>query len=411
MFDASIYGAIRQPEQGNQLAQLAQVYQLQGLQAQAQDRALARDQQQNRLAVLARQYASPEERETELLKAGDIDGYSKLTKDRRENAKTQAEERKFLGEAQAKGIANHRDMLANVNDAETAKQWLAFGYQDPTIGPIMQGLAPMEQAAARIPTDPAAFQQWKQQAALGASKYIEHNLKERDFALKSANELMRPDGSGGYAINQPLLGAKQSVSKAGASNVSVKVDAKLGEGIASQVGPMLKESASASEGAARQIDAANRIVSAVDSNKLFTGPGAETRLTVAQISDTLGLGGASNAEKIANTRQALQGLSQLTLQGRAQMRGQGAITESESKLAERATSGDISMTPAEIKQLANAARRAATYMQSEHQRKLSVMKQNPALQGMVPFYDVEPVPAPPSAPAPASGGFKILGVK
>ena len=213
------------------------------------------------------------------------------------------------------------------------------------------------------------------------------------------NKPFSTNPQGGFTPNMPFQNFELSKAKSGASNTSIKVENKMGEGLASQVGPMMKESVSAAEGAAKQADAANRILAAVDSNKLFTGPGAELRLTAAQLSDTLGVGGNNNAEKIANTRQTLQGLSQLTLQGRAQMRGQGAITESESKLAERAVSGDISMTPVEIKQLANAAKRSANYMQSEHQRKLKVMQQNPGLQGLTPFYDVSPVDAgTPAAP-------------
>lgn len=213
------------------------------------------------------------------------------------------------------------------------------------------------------------------------------------------SDLVIADGQGGFTPNSPLVGVKRDLAKAGASNTNIRVENKTGDGLAAQVGPMMKESVSAAEGAAKQIDAANRIISAVDSNKMFAGTGAELRLTAAQISDTLGIGGNTNSEKIANTRQALQGLSQLTLQGRAQMRGQGAITESESKLAERATSGDITMTPGEIKQLAGAAKRAASYMQAEHGRKLEVIKSNPALASMAPFYDVAPVPTQ-QEPAP-----------
>lgn len=213
------------------------------------------------------------------------------------------------------------------------------------------------------------------------------------------SDLVVSDGQGGVKPNAPLVAVKKEVAKSGAANTSIKVENKMGEGLAAQVGPMMKDSVAAAEGAAKQIDAANRIIAAVDSNKIIAGAGAEARLTAAQVADTLGLGGEDNKTKIANTRQALQGLSQLTLQGRAQMRGQGAITESESKLAERATSGDISMTPEEIKQLAGAAKRAAAYMQSEHQRKLSVMRNDPNLRGLTSFYDVTPVPAEPEQPA------------
>ena len=73
---------------------------------------------------------------------------------------------------------------------------------------------------------------------------------------------------------------------------------------------------------------------------------------------TIVIFGASGdlTQKINNTRAAIQGLAEITLQGRQEMHGQGAITESEGKLAERAKSGDISLTPGELKQLANAAK-------------------------------------------------------
>ena len=85
-------------------------------------------------------------------------------------------------------------------------------------------------------------------------------------------------------------------------------------------------------------------------------------LICACLQYNFGLGGRDAADQIANTRQAIRGLAEMTLQGRKQMSGQGAITESESKLAEKATSGDInSLTNAEIKQLANASARAAKF--------------------------------------------------
>lgn len=75
-----------------------------------------------------------------------------------------------------KAIGLHRDQLAEVNDPQTAAQWVAAGYQDPVMGPILQRQAgPLEQAISRIPQDPQGFQQWKSQNALGATKFIEAN--------------------------------------------------------------------------------------------------------------------------------------------------------------------------------------------------------------------------------------------
>jgi hypothetical protein len=177
----------------------------------------------------------------------------------------------------------------------------------------------------------------------------------------------------------------ESKSKAGAGG---NIYNQMGKSIAGEVGPMMKEAQGIAQAAVKTEDSANRIIQAIDSNKLFTGTGANVRLGVAQLANTLGMGGATLEAKIGNTRQTMQGLAELTLQGRQQMRGEGSITESESKLAERAISGDISFTPTEIKQLANAAKRSADYAYNTYQSKLGEMAKNPDTAALVPYYQV-----------------------
>lgn len=206
-----------------------------------------------------------------------------------------------------------------------------------------------------------------------------------------------------YARGQGYQGTfeqfQTALKKAGATNVTTKTEVKMGESLANQVGPMMKDSTAIAEGAVKQIDAANRIVQAVDSNQIFAGPGANVRLKIGQIGQMLGVGGKDDAEKISNTRSAIRGLAELTLQGRQQMKGQGAITESEGALAARAMSGDIEdLTAAEVKQLAKASERAARYNYQEHQRKLQVMQSNPALSGIAPFYQGPALTEPTLAP-------------
>jgi hypothetical protein len=172
----------------------------------------------------------------------------------------------------------------------------------------------------------------------------------------------------------------------------------MDKGIASQIGPMLKDERVQAQGAANQIDAADRVIQAVNTNKIIAGPTASTQLRLAQVGSVLGVTGADTAETIANTRQVIRGFAELTLQGRKSMRGEGQITEAEGKLAERAFSGDIdSLTPAEIKQLANASKRAAESSLSDYNRKLDVLKQDPDTAQLAPFYEVNRMPA---APAP-----------
>lgn len=180
----------------------------------------------------------------------------------------------------------------------------------------------------------------------------------------------------------------------------------LGKSAVGEVGPMLVASKGSAGSAVQQADAANRILGALNSNQLFTGAGANQKLQLAQIGDMVGATGDDAKTKIANTRQAIQGLAQLTLQGRQQMKGQGAVTESEGALAQRAISGDINFTAGEIRQLAEAAKRAGKFQYGQHQSMLTALQKDQP--NAVPYYTIdanpnifEPLPVP---KAPEAGG-------
>lgn len=185
--------------------------------------------------------------------------------------------------------------------------------------------------------------------------------------------------------------AKQLVeSKTSAGANKFDFSNMLGKSV-SDVAPMLVASKTATSGAIQQADAANRIIQSLDTNKIFTGAGANQKLQMAQIGQMLGVTGNKTEEIVANTRQAIQGLAQLTLQGRKQMRGEGAITESEGALAQRAMSGDVSLTAGELRILANAAKRSAKFTYDQHQSMMSALaKDSP---NSVPYYQLEVNPS------------------
>jgi hypothetical protein len=232
--------------------------------------------------------------------------------------------------------------------------------------------------------------------APGASLVDKHTLKPLFTAPK---EVTKPSAiqEYEYAKNQGYPGSfeqfQTAQKRAGATNITNKVETKMGDSIAGQIGPMVKDTYTAANGAVQQIDAANRIVSAIDSGKVIAGPLANARLTMSQVGQMLGVTGGGEAERIAQTRSVIRGLSEMTLQGRKQMSGQGAITESEGKLAEKANSGDIGdLTAAEIRQLALASARASQFIYGQHQSMLESMQGDPNLVNLSKFYKVRPMP-------------------
>lgn len=114
------------------------------------------------------------------------------------------------------GIARHRDQLASVNDPQSAAQWVASGYQDPTTGPTLSQLMPLQDAISRIPTDPTLFAQWKQQAALGATKFIEMNKPQ-----------YQTSNLGGKTVTTALPGLGGAPTTVNSQTNSVSPDASL----------------------------------------------------------------------------------------------------------------------------------------------------------------------------------------
>jgi hypothetical protein len=103
----------------------------------------------------------------------------------------------------------------------------------------------------------------------------------------------------------------------------------------------------------------------------MTGPAADKRLSLAQIGDWLGMTGKDTAEKMAATRQVIQGFAELAVNGRELLKGTGPITDFEQRIMAKAASGDINeLSPIEVVTLARLGRRAAIAQATEHNRRI-----------------------------------------
>lgn len=94
--------------------------------------------------------------------------------------------------------AMYRDALSNINNPEQAAAWMQAQYSDPDLGGIMQRIKPYDVAVSSIPNTPEQFQQWKQQAALGMTKFMELNkpqITTQDLGGRS--QIVATPGLGG----------------------------------------------------------------------------------------------------------------------------------------------------------------------------------------------------------------------
>lgn len=188
----------------------------------------------------------------------------------------------------------------------------------------------------------------------------------------------------------------QARRRAGATNIGLpKIDIKVGEGVAGQVGPLLKETREQALSGIKLVDSANRILEAAEKGNLYAGPTANLRLKGAQIADVLGLGGKDTQEKITNTRTVVRAMAEQGVAARSQLGGQAQISNSEQELLTRATSGDINdLTAGEIVQIATLNDRLGRQLYERHSQSLAGLKNTPNTENLTPFFQVPRLPAP-----------------
>lgn len=154
--------------------------------------------------------------------------------------------------------------------------------------------------------------------------------------------------------------------------------------LAGPVGARAETSLVKAEGAAGIMESANMVREALNTGNVIAGPLAGVRTKFAQV---LELAGAGDKQKLINTRAAIQGLATLTLESRAELKGQGQVTENEQKLLERARSGNIEdMTIAELQQIVGVSQRLANRLWSSHQTLLKTMETDPAAADSLRYY-------------------------
>ena len=159
----------------------------------------------------------------------------------------------------------------------------------------------------------------------------------------------------------------------------------------------LGESQAVAQAANETIQNVQKILPALST--AITGPGADVRTTLLRVGKQLGIAGENADQLLANTATVVQGLAQQELTAASQMRGQGAITESERAILRRVAGGDQSLTANELKNALLAAERSAKARIASHADLLKkATNAIPEIGNIAPMYEVTPFGAPQQNP-------------
>lgn len=189
------------------------------------------------------------------------------------------------------------------------------------------------------------------------------------------------------------------------------INGPTAKSLSEPVGKRVEASLAKAEGASGMRENANMVQEALNSGKVIAGPMAGPRTTIAQV---LNMAGADNRDQLQNSLTVAKGLAGLTLESRGELKGQGQITDPETKLLEKARSGDTNLTLDELQQVVNISNRMSKRLWENHQTLLKTMEADPSAAGSINYYrPTAPLATPvgvnkPSAPGSAEQGRKPL---
>jgi hypothetical protein len=175
----------------------------------------------------------------------------------------------------------------------------------------------------------------------------------------------------------------QKIKAPNVSATSTTTNSPTGKSLSEPVGKRVDASLAKAEGAAGLMENANMIREAINTGNIIAGPLAGPRTKFAQV---LAAAGAGDKEKLQNTLSVAKGLAGLTLESRGELKGQGQVTDTETKLLERARSGDMELTLDELQQVVNVSQRLAKRLWENHQTLLKTMEKDPAAAGSIEYY-------------------------
>jgi hypothetical protein len=161
------------------------------------------------------------------------------------------------------------------------------------------------------------------------------------------------------------------------------VNAPTAKSLSEPVGKRVEASLAKAEGASGMRENANMVQEALNSGKVIAGPMAGPRTTIAQL---LNMAGADNRDQLQNSLTVAKGLAGLTLESRGELKGQGQITDPETKLLEKARSGDTNLTLDELQQVVNISNRMSKRLWENHQTLLKTMEADPSAAGSINYY-------------------------
>jgi hypothetical protein len=139
------------------------------------------------------------------------------------------QQRQEKAQAVAQKTGMFRERLLRASDPNTVRELVKMQYADPDLGPILSQTGTLEQALAEVSDDPAQFERYRQQEAMGMAEWMKSQMPKvtptgdvydpakREFIRKPQPErapaapgapvaVMGPDGKPRYVNREDAIG-------------------------------------------------------------------------------------------------------------------------------------------------------------------------------------------------------------
>lgn len=270
----------------------------------------------------------------------------------------------------------------------------------------LEGMS-LQQVAAEAPKSAVGVDRERLLSAIAEfapERYLELTQPKPQELPSSVREYQFAQGQGYKGTYQDFVTEQK---RAGASSVNVTMpgNKKIAEVLGAKTGERLDNSLNQAQEAQSTLQNITELRPILQQG-VFSGPLSGAPRAVAQIATSLGVTGKDTKELLDRTAVAMQGLAKFELSAAAAMRGQGAITENERMLIQRAAAGRLDQfTAGEVQALLGAMEKTANYRIASHSRQLDVLRRSdsPEVRDMAQFYELQPLNAP---IAPSGGRVK-----
>jgi len=215
-----------------------------------------------------------------------------------------------------------------------------------------------------------------QRTDLGKIKSINDLLVDMDPASPEAKSLI--DLRTKLSTHTPAASQTMNIDQGG----------PLVQEIMKKAGDNVSKTLESAQVAQRSLQTIQKVEEAIRTGKVISGPGATPTIYLRQLGSVLGVTGKDSEEILRNTRVAIQGMAQLQIDSSKAAQGQGAISDYERKLFERASAGG-DLTNGEIAELMVAIKKVAQFTISANTQNVQKIRNLPKGGDVVaPFFEL-----------------------